>query len=150
MSSKRKATSSSSAPKPKQSRNTRSTAQTRLPTGQPTASSSRSTTNSKTQPEVIVIDSSPMGSPVPLPSTRPPPYSSPPLTPPPILSGSKLWKKDFDDCKAKWKVSGDIEGYAGMLGSIERKSPKPLYTHVQDTDRVIQPTLPSSSSYTKI
>ena len=59
------------------------------------------------------------------PSNSPPPLpenvsSSPPSTP---IAGRRLWKKDFDESKAKWaKGKGELVGCAGMIGVIERMS----------------------------
>lgn len=62
--------------------------------------------------EVIVIDSSPSSSPVLI-------AISPPPTPSPIAKGNRAWKMDFEQCKVKWAAFGEIEGYAGMMGTIQ-------------------------------
>lgn len=34
------------------------------------------------------------------------------------LEGRKAWKAAFDQCRITWKGKGEVEGYAGMLGTV--------------------------------
>lgn len=47
---------------------------------------------------------------------------APPSPAPSILSGRKAWKRDFDLCKRMYGVSGEVEGYAGMVATVKCES----------------------------
>ena len=48
--------------------------------------------------------------------------SSPPPSPAPsLVEGRKAFKRDVRQCKEKWGKQGELEGYVGMMATIQRE-----------------------------